>query len=290
MVGKASSTIRRFPKKGGANVLDNRKTKLTPVLSLLVALCLMVLSGDSLVPPKSGLHASRSATSCAEFELLASLMTGMPASVVPVPRQDPFWQQRYGYNVQEAASQSNTNLLFMGDSITQFMDSAHDLLQALWGMYQPLNLGIAGDRTQNVLWRIECGQELTKLVPRVAVVLIGTNNLGDEHDNSADVVAGITAVVEALHTKLPTTKIVVLGILPRGAPQDPFRAQITAINQKVSGLADNQHIWFADVGSDLLQPDGTISPATMPDGLHPSHQGYDIIFSAISGLINKLEQ
>jgi lysophospholipase L1-like esterase len=132
-----------------------------------------------------------------------------------------------------------------------------------------------------------CGQELTRLDPRVAVVLIGTNNLGEEKD--ADVVEGITAVIKALHTKLPSTKIVVLGILPRDAPRDPVRTQIAAVNQKISGLADNQNIWFVDVGADLLQADGTISAATMPDALHPSHHGYEIIFNALRGIVDRLE-
>lgn len=207
-----------------------------------------------------------------------------------MPRQDPVWQQRYPYNVQEASQNRETNLLFLGDSITQFMDGAHDLFQSLWSPYQPLNLGVAGDRTENVLWRILCGQELTALHPKVAVVLIGTNNLGDAHEDNSDVVAGISAVVSALHDKLPATKILLMGLLPRGTPQDHFRLQIAAINQQISALADNQHVWYIDAGGGLLQPDGTIASDIMPDLLHPSHEGYRIIFDALAPLVSELEQ
>lgn len=48
------------------------------------------------------------------------------------------------------------------------------------------NFGIGGDRTQHVLWRITEGKELEGINPKVAVMMIGTNNTGN---NTAEDIA-----------------------------------------------------------------------------------------------------
>jgi len=109
----------------------------------------------------------------------------------PVPR-DPNWVKRHEGFVAEA-KQGGIDILFMGDSITDFWRNRGS---NVWNKYyaprHAADFGISGDRTQHVLWRMDNG-ELDGIKPKVAVVMIGTNNV---HANTpAEVAEGITAIV-----------------------------------------------------------------------------------------------
>ena len=100
--------------------------------------------------------------------------------------------------------------------------------------YAPLqaaNFGISGDRTQHVLWRMNHG-ELDGIKPKVVVLMIGTNNTGKENDTITtrntvpETIAGVQAVVADIRAPLPDSKILLLGIFPRGTLADPQRAEV----------------------------------------------------------------
>jgi lysophospholipase L1-like esterase len=141
-----------------------------------------------------------------------------------------------------------------------------------------LNLGIGGDRTQHVLWRIEHG-ELDVLKRKVVVLMIGTNNTGKEKDGSArnstaEAIEGATAVVKAIRTKLPQSKLLLMAVFPRGKVDAPQRGQIKEINSALAKLDDGKMIKFLDIGQVFLAEDGSIPKTIMPDLLHPNEQGY----------------
>lgn len=164
-------------------------------------------------------------------------------------------------------------LLFLGDSITEQWRE-----NAVWKKYysslNPANFGIGGDLTQNVLWRVANG-EVDRIKPKVAVLLIGTNNTGN--DKPEDIARGITAIVELLRKKLPATKVLLLGVLPRGAEaKTPLRDKITAVNNSIRKLADGKMVDFLDLGPKLLDKDGKLTGEVSPDSLHLSEKGYQI--------------
>ncbi len=118
------------------------------------------------------------------------------------------------------------DVIFLGDSITHGWEG-QKAWQEHFGALKPVNLGIGGDQTGHVLWRITDGHELDNLKPKVAVIMIGTNNTGGY---TADQIAGgIKAIVEELKKQKPEMKILVLGIFPRGNSGDAERSleQIT---------------------------------------------------------------
>ena len=176
--------------------------------------------------------------------------------------------------------------MFIGDSITDGWRNRD--LQVWTKSYAPrhaLNLGIGGDRTQHVLWRIQRG-ELDGLKPKAVVLMIGTNNTGKERDGSprnstAEVIAGVKAVVKQIRAKLPKSKLLLLAIFPRGAANGPERAQIKEINAAIAKLDDGQMIRFLDIGKVFLAEDGSIPKTIMPDLLHPNEQGYQLWADAI---------
>jgi len=201
------------------------------------------------------------------------------SAIVPVSRTSPTnWVARHQGFLAEA-KKGKFDVVFIGDSIT---DGWRGRGLQVWNQfYAPrhaLNLGIGGDRTQHVLWRIQQG-ELKGLKSKVVVLMIGTNNTGQEKDGSprnstAEAIEGVTAVVKQIRAKLPRSKLLLLAIFPRGAVDAPQRAQVKEINAALAKLDDGKKIKFLDIGKVFLAEDGSIPKTIMPDLLHPSAEGY----------------
>ena len=185
-----------------------------------------------------------------------------------------------------ATNRARAKVIFLGDSITEgwgVSPAYHDK----FAQYTPLNLGISSDVTQNVLWRIAHGA-LTGTNPDVLVLMIGVNNLAGGFSPERTV-AGIRAIVVAVHAQLPAARVLLLGILPaRESPSDPLRQHIALANQQLAGLAGAMAVSFHDVGGVLLEPDGTISKATLRDFVHPTAAGYLRLSEAVAPLIDAL--
>jgi lysophospholipase L1-like esterase len=110
-------------------------------------------------------------------------------------------------------SQGVGDVIFLGDSITHGWEG-QKAWQEHFGSFKPVNLGIGGDQTGHVLWRITDGHELDHLSPKAAVIMIGTNNTGGH--SAQQIAGGITAIVEELKRQKPHIKVLVLGVFPRG--------------------------------------------------------------------------
>jgi lysophospholipase L1-like esterase len=143
-----------------------------------------------------------------------------------------------------------------------------------------LNLGFGWDRTQNVLKRIELG-ELDGLDPKAVVIHIGTNNTASTvyaRDNTpAEIAEAVGVIVDRVQAKCPKAKVIVMSIFPRGQQADnPKRAVLADINQRLKFVADKPGVTLLDMTDKWLQPDGTMSKDVMPDYLHPNDKGYAI--------------
>jgi lysophospholipase L1-like esterase len=159
--------------------------------------------------------------------------------------------------------------------------------QEFYGNRKVINMGVGGDRTQHVLWRFEHGQ-LDGVKAKVAVVLIGTNNSNHDDNSEADILAGVTAIVEQIRQRQPDTKILLLGIFPRGKTFSAQRGKILQVNQALSRLDDGKNIFNVDFGAQLIENDGSISPSMMRDALHPGEAGYRIWANAIEPKLKEL--
>jgi len=122
------------------------------------------------------------------------------------------------------------------------------------------------------------------------VLLIGTNNCGNEDDGkprntTPEIVEGVAAVVKEVRTRLPDSKILLLGLFPRGETNDPVRQQVSEINVQLNFLDDGQTVKFLDIGSKFLGPDATLSRDIFPDLLHPNEKGYQIWADAMESTL-----
>ena len=185
----------------------------------------------------------------------------------------------------DRASHGDVGLLFLGDSITAGWNSTG---RAVWDrQYAPrkaANFGIGGDRTQHILWRLDHG-EVDGIKPRVVVLLAGTNNLGANTEEQ--VIEGVATIVARLRTKLPDSKILLLGLFPRGAslvPSQPFAEpdpRVARVNERLAKLVEDLSVTYLDIGERFLDKEGHVSKVIQPDFLHLTRKGYQIWADAI---------
>jgi arylsulfatase A-like enzyme/lysophospholipase L1-like esterase len=200
---------------------------------------------------------------------------GVNSAVIPATRGDEAWWRNRDREKREQARAGGHELVFLGDSITQGWEGTG---RAVWDEFyasrKALNLGFSGDRTEHLIWRLAHNQ-LGPNRPKVAVVMIGTNNTGHQMQEPEEVAAGVRRILELLAEKSPDTRVLLLGIFPRGAtPWDPGRVNNLGINQRLRLLADGDRVRYLDLGDAFLEPDGTVSREVMPDHLHLSTEGY----------------
>lgn len=206
-------------------------------------------------------------------------------AVVPAPKPGNWMTRHESFN--ERVKKGNVDLLFIGDSITAGWENAGKNVWAeFYGKRNAVNLGIGGDRTQHVLWRLDNGN-VEGIKPKLAVLMIGTNNSGN--NTSEQIAAGVKAIVEKLRTKLPDTKVLVLGIFPRGADKaTKGRVVNEGANEIVKKLADDKMVFFLDIGPKFLGEDGTLSKEVMPDLLHLNEKSYRTWAESIEPSVKKL--
>jgi len=210
---------------------------------------------------------------------------GGPAAPATVPLAPNNPARHQGF--VDIAMKGNIDLLFVGDSITDFWRRDYQagatgsqpltglpVWNETFGKFNSANFGIAGDTTQGVLWRMQNG-ELEGFKAKLIVLMLGTNNINRNPND--DIVEGDRLIVEEFKKRQPQAKVLILGIFPRqAAPDNPFRPTIKEINSKLAKIADNKQVFYLDIGDKFLTADGTLTTEIMQDGLHPTTKGYQI--------------
>jgi lysophospholipase L1-like esterase len=165
------------------------------------------------------------------------------------------------------------------------MFAGKPVLDKYFGDLKVANFGIAGDTTQGVLYRLQNG-EGQGFKPRAVMLMIGTNNTG--RNSAAEIAEGVGAVVLQLQKDFPEARILLLGIFPRGAADDPVRGTIAEINGLISRLHDGERVHYLDIGPKFLDAEGNIPKDVMSDALHPTGKGYEIWAEAVNETLRKL--
>ena len=201
-------------------------------------------------------------------------------------------QQRMGarhLGFVETASKGDIDLLFHGDSITDWWvqgDANKAMFDKYFGNIKTANFAVAGDTTQGVLWGLKNG-EGQGFQPKAVMLMIGTNNSGTF--TAPEIAEGVGAVVLEMRKDFPNAKILLLAIFPRSIPGDPVRDKIAEVNRIVSKLDDQQHVFYMDIGAKFLDEKGYFLPdAFRADNLHPQAKGYDIWGAAVKDKLAEL--
>ena len=219
-----------------------------------------------------------------------------PSTLVPVTQNRDWriydWAERHAACVA-LMKERKPEIVMLGDSITHFWGgepvsgrrTGTNEWNHLFAGRRVVNLGYGWDRTENVLWRLTHG-EFDDVSPEVVVVMIGTNNMG--LNTPDEIAAGIEAICDELHRRSPKTRILLLGIFPRGAKPDATRAKVSEVNERIAKLDGKSGVTFLDIGGRFLEPDGSISKEVMYDFLHPSPKGYAIWAEAMVPTLKRL--
>jgi platelet-activating factor acetylhydrolase IB subunit beta/gamma len=196
------------------------------------------------------------------------------------------WLEAHEAHVKTVqANRGPVDVLLVGDSITiQWGDS--------WRLHFPdlkaVNIGIGGDKTQNVLWRLDHGG-VEGLEPRAVVLMIGNNNMFFTPETGIEPAArGIEACVKNLRGKFPSAPLVVTKILPAHAPGNRFYEDIKKTNAALDALEldDDPRVRVLDLTTDFTNADGTLKKDLFTaDAIHLSPAGYAVYADSLRPLL-----
>jgi lysophospholipase L1-like esterase len=214
----------------------------------------------------------------------------------PMPQDNPLFALVHRELLNKAKA-GDIDLYFLGDSITRrWHGNDYPRFQANWRKnffgWNAANFGWGGDRTENVLWRLEHG-ELDGVHPKVIVLLIGTNNVGEAPPQSRDAVVedvtkGIKTILGVLQQKAPNARIVLMGIMPRNENgSTALMPTINRINERIAKFAGGNKTKYLNINDKLADPAGQLRDEVTEDGLHLSIDGYQIWADALKPLLTQ---
>jgi lysophospholipase L1-like esterase len=181
--------------------------------------------------------------------------------------------------------QGPIGIVFYGDSITEGVNSlGKESLLAKFDSYKPAVFGIGGEETQNLLYRLTTGEADIKPNPKVAVLMIGVNDISHNKGVKPEKVAeDIKRNVEVTREKMPETKLLLMSLLPFGKESSsPTRQKVSAVNEIIKKYADGKSIIYVDVHSTFLDANGTVKDGSMDAAaLHPTEKGYQLWCEAL---------
>jgi lysophospholipase L1-like esterase len=227
--------------------------------------------------------------------------------LVPTARLKANWDKHHQELVNAAKKHSNVDLVMIGDSIIERWNGTRQLGQMLAQEYLPVfdefftkegggdidavALGSSGDVSNNLLWHLQHGLLQKSLAPKVWLILVGTNDLGNGC-SKRNALAGILHVAQYLHDQRKGAKIIVHGLMPRNDDYTPEVAidyslnqkwkHILWINKELKRFCDLHEEWvYMDASKLFLQRkkgsktgELEINPSMMLDALHPTVEGY----------------
>lgn len=248
---------------------------LPPCFRVLTIACLAALT----VPPDAPAQSRPPA-----HLTLPATDEGLPGAG-PIRRQEWFqktWTDRRT-TFASRAEQDRGAVVFLGDSITQGWGD--DLRGAFPGV-KVANRGISGDTTRGMLLRLK--DDVLALEPAAVVLLLGTNDLGDQAP--AETIAGnlrlIVAALKAYDGKLP---IVLCQVFPSSASKQRPAEKIKELNKLYAEVVKGDpQITVLDTWSLFANAAGDARPEEFPDLLHPNPQGYAMWAAALRPILATL--
>ncbi|MDR0522540.1 MAG: GDSL-type esterase/lipase family protein [Planctomycetaceae bacterium] len=196
--------------------------------------------------------------------------------------------------VKKELARKDAEIIWIGDSITNdWYKGGRKVWEKYYAPRKAVNMGLSGDRTQNVLYRLEMLKtEMAEVKPKVVIVMIGVNNIIAQYqglstpENTAN---GIKAIAEVLHKYYPDATVLLLHTLPTGEkPENADRKKIDEINGYLPKLfAEDKKTVLLNT-NDVFLKDGVIPRELMGDFVHPTEAGYEAWAKAVEPVLSKL--
>jgi lysophospholipase L1-like esterase len=226
---------------------------------------------------------------CSRAPLVAQMTPPVARSAdLPAPLSSASWHRQVADH-QGVLTNNPCRVALIGDSLTEFW--CHTGVAAWSADFAPLkcaNLGIAGDRTEHILWRIE-NLDFRRANPRVFVLLMGTNNLGMvPPDPPEAVVRAMVRAVGGLTKRFPASHTLVLEIPPNGfEPRSPLRQHILETNALLAQTSWPAQAKLIPLYSTFVDEKDRWKPGLTLDGTHFSAEGYRVFAGVLLGPLNE---
>ena len=192
------------------------------------------------------------------------------------------WAQRHA-QWAKTAGQDHDGVVFLGDSITQGWNSLGQDFPNL----KTVNRGIGGDTTRGVLYRLDA--DVLSLEPKVVVLLIGTNDIGNGGADPSDVADNIKSIIKAIHHKYPHIPIIVCEVMPSSETKQRPADKIEKLNQLIKkDVRWSSHTYLCDTWTIFADANGDAPQNIFPDLLHPNAAGYAKWTAALKPIFTKL--
>jgi lysophospholipase L1-like esterase len=111
----------------------------------------------------------------------------------------------------------------------------------------------------------------------------GTNNMGS--NTAEDIAHGIKEVIHQLLVKMPSTKILLLGILPRAGGTE---TKVQAVNTIISKYNDDKQVFYLDMSDKFQDSPGNEKAGLYLDKVHLTPEGYQVWYETMEPLFKKL--
>ena len=247
---------------------------------LITVFALTVAIGHSADPGQSLPSPTPSASSTPS----PAVPSGPPVSTIPSDKNFAHYYVMQATLADHMAANKpeDIDLIFIGDSITQAWRWGNGL--PVWKRYyegRAIDFGVSADRTEHVLWRLD-NLGIRKFHPKVAVILIGTNNW-DPTYTPEDIAEGVKAVIAKTRECFPGVKILLMSILPNARATE----KMATANPLIRNLADGKEVIYVDLASKFT-PEGENWKGLLKDKLHLTTEGYEMWAAEINPLIDQI--
>jgi hypothetical protein len=198
-----------------------------------------------------------------------------------------FWMPRHQAVLKTLEKQKDFDIVFIGDSLIQYW-SSDKTWKALETTYKIINLGFGGDQTMHVIWRLENGEFPADMTARYAVILVGTNNSIMSGHEAEPIAAGLAKIISIINEKSPSTKILLISLLPRGPTWGNGSARNDEVNEIIKTFDGHLNVVYLDMAPLFKNADGSQQTKLFQDDkLHLSGSGYTLLNGHITEILNQ---
>ena len=182
-------------------------------------------------------------------------------------------------------------VVFYGDSLTQLFP-VERLFPELPGVQ---NCGVAGAVSEELLWLAD--EAVIKRRPRLVVLMVGTNDLGNTVMASPrEIALHVKEIVDLILGNCPETKILLWSTLPcveelwgyRRVPGIRCNDLMRMIFDQERELIRDDRVTLVDVFPAFVDERGGVLRDLYRDGLHLNDEGFDRLTGELAPEISKL--
>jgi len=179
--------------------------------------------------------------------------------------------------------------VWLGDSLTDwFQTNGAAVWEETYLPIHSLNVARAGHTSTQTLARIEREGVLNNLNAKVAMLMVGGNDLTGGAQ-APSIIANIERIITLIKEKLPHGRILLMGLLPAGGKPPSVIEQGKLVNEALAQMENNDDIRYLDMREQFADEDENIFPELyLADQTHLSLAGYRVWRETMDPLFREL--